>query len=734
MFQIQFIKLLQAVSLLTLIISTQAIHFRHGFHAHVHDRASLSSLERIGAIRGGGGGSGSSGHSAGFGRGRGWTGTSTNHDIVKSKLKSRNGNVLPCSILTNSRCTDNDNDGRRNINLKQTTKTSRLTQVQVPPMVEHEQVREHDLIVIQTLRGGASEVVDDNDRVLVFDSEGGGGGNNTTSAQTVDVDVDVEELSSLDDAGDNTGDANDRGDSDDDDDTAINNEVVSEYDAEDNDINIVETLQSDEEDEDEDEVDESADEAIQHSTTETTSEQTPITETADGEDDDVDDCFHEVNKSFQETIDSKQNEASNLRIQGKQLHDDGDFQSAAQTFQKAASELDFVISIYQENLHDWDSKNVDSDCDNDDDNDNDEHLSHSDLLKLSEERATCRLHEALCHLKNKNYADSIVSCTDVLMDGVQIVPFTEEYHDDGENGDYNDEDRVNSQEHQAVVVRISPNGGGGKTATSSIELSPAVRARAYHRRAKARLALGDTTGALDDARSAAFLGDRNAVALYGKLMRESGSSSSLFGGSSGYDSTDGGGNLFSSTSPLQSLFSGDDNAASSTNTPSSFDMLGSILGGPGNGSNSASPFGAMGGLGSMLSGMNGFGDSSDMGGLGGMDGLAKSVLTSVTKRIDDKSTQEMVCKFLNDMNASQISSLSTMAGVPLSTNTIDRIVGFANGVTPKRLRKTIKLAKRIIFVGNVLRKTLKVIGKYKHLLVVMLLIAWMKSAILRPVV
>ena len=50
-----------------------------------------------------------------------------------------------------------------------------------------------------------------------------------------------------------------------------------------------------------------------------------------------------------------------------------------------------------------------------------------------------------------------------------------------------------------------------------------VRSRAHYRRAKAHPQLGKEEEALEDARTAALLGDRKAVALYGKLMRGSGS-------------------------------------------------------------------------------------------------------------------------------------------------------------------------------------------------------------------
>ncbi len=431
-------------------------------------------------------------------------------------------------------------------------------------------------------------------------------------------------------------------------------------------------------------------------------------------------------------IELLQNRALELRTRGKGLHDSGDFTTAADTFHQAAKELETAVA----NL-----------------NDNQDGTSQTKetlelLVQLAEERATCRLHEALCHLKNKNYSQSIVSCTDVLLDGVQVVPLDgsevdsyDEYDDteaEEEEGE-NDKDRKSTSQPKTAVVRISPNGGGGVTAMKkSPELSAAVRARAYHRRAKARLALEDTAGALEDSRSAAFLGDRNAVALYGRLMRESGGSSA---GGLGTGNPFGVGNsenpmgsLFgsSSASPFSSMFSGGSPFSSEDNesgSSPSFDILSSLLKNSGSGDSGAPamPFGALGGLGSMLG-------ANAMGGKGGAGGLAKSVLSSVSKRAEDKSTQEQICKYLNGLDSSQLISLSGMAGSPLSQGAADRIVSFAHGVTPKGIRKVVKWSKRILLVGSIMTKTLKIFGKYKHLLVLLLLVGWTKSAISRPVV
>jgi hypothetical protein len=387
--------------------------------------------------------------------------------------------------------------------------------------------------------------------------------------------------------------------------------------------------------------------------------------------------------------------------------------------------------------------------------------------KIIEERATCRLHEALCHLKNKKYVESVMSCTTVLMDGVEVIVLEdqeEEEEEEEEEEDINHGD-VDDGGNKIPMVQIYSNHvdslSSSSTSTLSLSLSsgtnvvlsPAIRARAYHRRAKARLALGDRDGALDDSRSAAFLGDRNAVALYGRLMRESGkggSSSSSSSSNPWLNNREGGSSntlmdgygLFggdnTNGSPLDALFSGsslfsDSHGSGNGNSSgSAMDLFGSLLNNSsGNGSSIDTPsmpfLNPLGLLGSMNGSNGGPGGS-------GMEGLAKSVLSSVAKKAEDKETQEMICKYLNSVDSTQLMGLSTMAGVPLSQSTAERIVSFAKSVTPRGIGKSVKLTKRILFVGSLMRKTLKIIGKYKHLIVLAVLIGWIKSAIQRPVV
>ncbi|GFH54696.1 hypothetical protein CTEN210_11172 [Chaetoceros tenuissimus] len=394
----------------------------------------------------------------------------------------------------------------------------------------------------------------------------------------------------------------------------------------------------------------------------------------------------------------RKEKALELRTKGKEYHDIGNFDLASITFRDAAIKLEEALEELQE--HEGDNQDL--------------------LTQLTEERATCRLHEALCHLKNKKFAESVASCTAVLKDGVEVIEIISECEDDSDDSLAEDEDGVPTVE---TVVRV--NAEDDEKLTSSSTLSPAVRARAYHRRAKARLALGDTPGALDDSRSAAFLGDRNAVALYGRLMRESSGTGSM--SENMFDSSSAMNGLFgSSSSPFDSFMGSSPFSSDASASSGSTDLLSSLLGsGSPNSSDSSSlPFSPL----SMLGGMNGAGSE------GGMGSLAKSVLTSIAKKAEDEETQEQICSYLNALDASQIISLSSMAGMPLNQNTADRIVSFANGVTPRGINKSVKLTKKIIFVGNLMRKTFKVIGKYKHLIILACIIGWLKSAIQRPIV
>lgn len=329
-------------------------------------------------------------------------------------------------------------------------------------------------------------------------------------------------------------------------------------------------------------------------------------------------------------------QASVLRLTGKDLHDLGDYAEAALSFGAAADILSPLLYL------------VDS---------------------STEEFATCRLHEALCRLKATEYEEAVMACSEVL----------------GMHGD---------------------------------SVAPALRARAFHRRAKAQLELGESTAALQDARSAAFLGDRKAVALYGKLMRESspaGSSSSSI--------------LSSSAVGESSMSSADSLAASSALLESLLNKSSGNLSSLGDSMSSSSSSGGSGLPFSPLSLLSSMGQPSGA----GQGGLAKSVLTSLSKRIDDKQTQDTICRYLQGTSGPQLQQMAGMAGMQLQPSQASKIATFCNSVTPRTIRRTVKTTKRAVYGVQMIRKTMKLISKYRNILIMLALLAWIKSALLRPI-
>ena len=391
-----------------------------------------------------------------------------------------------------------------------------------------------------------------------------------------------------------------------------------------------------------------------------------------------------------------------LRQFAKEYHDDGDFEKAAETFREAATVI----------------MNTDE-----------------------ESAATCILHEALCFLKQQKYAQCITSCSHVLQDGIQVV-YTEQKKSTNNDHD-NEEEEEEEEESETMTTAVITT--ASTTTNTNNNVSVAVRARAHHRRAKARLALGDTSGALDDARSAAFLGDRNAVTLYGKLMRQTTSTDSSNADSGDFSMLmdQWNNNSNNNNNPFASPFlsSPSDDAGGSNALLQS--LLGKATEKDGS-TKETNPFsgGLFGELASaaLFNNNNNSNDSSkssgadgDNGG-GGIETMAKSMVSSLTKRIEEEETQKMVCKFLNGLNEQQLLTYSSMAGISLNEKTSARIVSFAKSVTPPRIQRTIVTTKRIIKVGKIIRAISKFVTKYKHLIILFVLASWMKSAMLRPIV
>lgn len=417
--------------------------------------------------------------------------------------------------------------------------------------------------------------------------------------------------------------------------------------------------------------------------------------------------------------------ASDRRAEGKSLHDGGNLNEAAKAFHEAASLLDEAIAVVP-------SAGGESD--------------------MVVERATCRLHEALCLFKDGRPGECVNACTDVLEDGVMVVPSeAEEANEDDDTGNGNDS-------IPSPVIQVIP--AAAALATKSV-IPSQIRARAHHRRAKARLVLGDLDGALEDARSAAFMGDRNAVQFYGRLLRE-GSGAAGGGGDSALSSTGGfpfglseGSGVGGGTSSnpfLEGILGGLGGSGGSGSLmdalmPSagagssdfSSSLLSSLLGsGNGEGGDNNS----LGLLGSFLSPppettkgkARKRGKKKKRGGGGGMDTLAKSVLTSLVKRIEDVETQELICSYLKSTNTQQIMQLSNMAGVPLQLKSAQRLVTFAAGVTPEGISKSVSRVKRGISIFKTVRKALKVIDEYKGYIIVAVICYWIRSAVRQPYV
>lgn len=401
--------------------------------------------------------------------------------------------------------------------------------------------------------------------------------------------------------------------------------------------------------------------------------------------------------------------ASERRAEGKTLHDEGNLKDAAVAFSEAASLLDEALSMTLEY-----GKST----------------SSEDEEAIVVERATCRLHEALCLFKDDRPGDSIEACTEVLEDGVTVVPLddTEGNADEGAG-----DDGGTKNPRPTAVVKIVP---ATTTPTPTSRAIPSqIRARAHHRRAKARLALGDLDGALEDARSAAFMGDRNAVSFYGRLMRE-GTGANIKEGSNAGALGSWGDSMGGSTSsnpflegmlgglsgnyPLMSSGAGSGDFSSS--------LLSSLLSNGSSGSG-GSPLGILGDLLSPESDEStGKRRRKGKKKKRGIDSLAQSVLTNLMKRMEDEETQESICRYLHSTNTHQIIQFSAMAGIPMREENAQRLVTLANGVTPKGISKNISRVKRGMKIFKTGRKILKVIDKYKPVIIVAVLLHWIRKA------
>lgn len=183
--------------------------------------------------------------------------------------------------------------------------------------------------------------------------------------------------------------------------------------------------------------------------------------------------------------------AAEKRAEGKSLHDSGELSSASVAFHEAAHLLQQALH-QSSDLTDGVTEVID---------------------QIAEECATCRLHEALCLFKNGQAEQCVQVCSDVLGDGVVVkAAESEKIEEDTIGIDSTDkatdtaadEEQVDSSgaelpggEPSEIEDESKPQDFIPFTAANS-QISSQVRARAHLRRSKARLALGDLDGAIED--------------------------------------------------------------------------------------------------------------------------------------------------------------------------------------------------------------------------------------------
>jgi len=301
-------------------------------------------------------------------------------------------------------------------------------------------------------------------------------------------------------------------------------------------------------------------------------------------------------------------------------------------------------------------------------------LTSEDLKILAEEAATCHLHQALCHLKNKDAEECLLACTEVINDREDSYPGIAK-------------DRKRAGFYHGIL------------------LSSAVKSRAYHRRAKSKLALNDLEGALSDARSAAFLGDRGAVALYGKLMRQESKTNSPFLEQE-WNENDANNKRIEDISwvlgPEAASLTTSHTEVQSRKSPTNLQFM------------------------QFLNGAT-EGDPANASGASERENLFGSVISVLGKQLESKESQEKICSLVNNFGTPfSVTQVATMAGVPMNNGNAKRIAQFCSTLTPDKLEKGVSLAKRLVKMAKVCGKLVQVVSKLSNLVVYILLFAWVR--------
>ena len=369
----------------------------------------------------------------------------------------------------------------------------------------------------------------------------------------------------------------------------------------------------------------------------------------------------------------------------KILHDCGKLHDAAVAYSDAVVLLDEIILLTSLAASTFD--------------DDDDAVVNNNNTMAIVDRATCKLHEALCLLKDGRPKECITACTNILVD-----------QQGGDN------DSINMQYHG------SSSSSSSSSNTNNILLPAQIRGRAYHRRAKAKLAIYDINGALDDAHLGAFLGDSAAVQLYGKLMRQQQRSSSNDGDGLSKDL---------SSSILHNLLSSSGTGSSSSN--SIWDNLliresmAELLMGEKEDKMDMNKSQQRRKKRNTHNGRSTSCSSTN-------DSLVKSIATSLMKHIEDEDTQRTICNIVQSTNSQQVLQYASMAGIPMKMETASKLMSIANGITPKTIHNSLSRIKIGYSIIMTVRQVFKLIDDYKSIIIVIVLLFWLRNAFVEPVI
>jgi len=376
---------------------------------------------------------------------------------------------------------------------------------------------------------------------------------------------------------------------------------------------------------------------------------------------------------------------TNKRTEAKILHDCGKLHDAAVAYSDAVVLLDEIIRLTSLAASTFD------------DDDDDAVVNNNNTMAIVD-RATCKLHEALCLLKDGRPNECLTACTNILVD-----------QQGGDN------DSINMQYHSSSSSSSSN--------TNNILLPAQIRGRAYHRRAKAKLAIYDINGALDDAHSGAFLGDKNAVQLYGKLMRQQQRSSSNDGDGLSKDL---------SSSILHNLLSSSGTGSSSSSS-SIWDnqlireSLAEVLMGEKEDKMDMNKSQQRRKKRNTHNGGSTSCSSTN-------DSLVKSIATSLMKHIEDEDTQRTICNIIQSTNSQQVLQYASMAGIPMKMETASKLMSIANGITPKTIHNSLSRIKIGYSIIMTVRQVFKLIDDNKSIIIVIVLLFWLRNAFVEPVI